>query len=161
MYKLSFTRPLSRLCFLLITTAVAVPMWLCFLSSRLSVLGKTTSQRFENESTIYNLCVVWDCIAKLKYHFNVIRQYLVKVFGHAHSAHKPCYTKEYIVNLVRVSQNQNDRVTSQKHFADVSILVHRSGLLRSLSCLRRLRPHFLNVLQNQVAVSIESFHSCQ
>lgn len=41
------------------------------------------------------------------------------------------------------------------HLANKSILVHRSSLL-SGTISRRLSPHFLHVLQDHIAMSVES-----
>lgn len=65
------------------------------------------------------------------------------------------------VNSVRVSEHQYDRVASEEHLTDISVLVHRPGLLYSLAWLGHLRPHFLHVLQHHVAMSVEGLHSRQ
>jgi hypothetical protein len=45
--------------------------------------------------------------------------------------------------------------TLHSHLADISVLVHWSAFL-AVSQTRRLRPHLLDVLQNHVAMAIES-----
>mmetsp|Transcript_2130 Transcript_2130/g.5647 ORF Transcript_2130/g.5647 Transcript_2130/m.5647 type:complete len:226 (-) Transcript_2130:314-991(-) len=61
----------------------------------------------------------------------------------------------------RIAHNDNDRITPQKHFANVSILVDRCPSSFPLSSLGRLRPHFFDVLQEQIHVSIVGLDSSQ
>ena len=64
-------------------------------------------------------------------------------------------------NLVRITQNKNNRISSQKHFADIPILIDRTSFLRSLASLWNFCPHFLHIFQNHVAVSIKRLYSSQ
>ncbi len=56
------------------------------------------------------------------------------------------------MQLNSTQQNQDDTITSEKHFADESVLINA---LRAALAL--LRPHFLYVFKHHVAVSVESF----
>lgn len=82
---------------------------------------------------------------------------------------------------IRISQDENDGVASQKHFTDVSVFVDWLSLLfawnhsktderkltkksRSFITFSRPRhfgPHFLDSLQNHIAMAVKSLHSSQ
>lgn len=64
-------------------------------------------------------------------------------------------------SLFRISQHHNDRVASQKHFRDESILAHRRSLLLSLASLWYLCPCLSNSLQHHVAVTIKGLDAGQ
>jgi len=61
----------------------------------------------------------------------------------------------------RIPQNQNHRISAQKHLGDVTILVHRLRLLLAFAGFRDLGPQFLDVLEDHVAMSIKSLHPRQ
>lgn len=63
--------------------------------------------------------------------------------------------------LHRVSQHEDDRISSQEHLRDESVLVDRLGLLLALAGLRLLGPHLLHVLEDHVAVAVESLHATE
>jgi hypothetical protein len=63
--------------------------------------------------------------------------------------------------LVGVSEHENNGVASEEHLANVSILVHRPGLLQALACFGRFRPHLLYVLEHEVAVAVEGLDTRQ
>lgn len=63
--------------------------------------------------------------------------------------------------LVGVPKDKYHRVSTQKHLANISVLVDRPGFLLSLARLGRLRPHFLHVLEHHIAVSVEGLHAGQ
>ncbi len=52
----------------------------------------------------------------------------------------------------RVSKDQDNRITTEEHFWDVSVLVHRLRLLLSLPCTGHFSPHLLNILKYHVAM---------
>jgi hypothetical protein len=54
-------------------------------------------------------------------------------------------------------QDEDDRVTTQEHLADESVLVHTLALV----ALGLLGPHLLYVLQHHVAVSVKSLDTGQ
>ena len=56
----------------------------------------------------------------------------------------------------RVAHDQNDGIPSQKHLADIAILVHGRAALAALATLGRLRPHLLDVLEEQIEMPVVS-----
>ena len=56
----------------------------------------------------------------------------------------------------RVAHNQNDRIASEEHLANVPILVHGGAPLAALATLGGFRPHLLDVLEEQVEMSVVS-----
>lgn len=60
-----------------------------------------------------------------------------------------------------ITEDQNDRVSSQEHFTDDPILVHRLHLLLSLARSRDFSPHLGDIFQYHVAVPIEGFDSSE
>jgi len=57
-------------------------------------------------------------------------------------------------------QNQNDRVTSQKHLTNETILIDGPALLPA-SQARGLGPHLLDILQDHVAMAVEGLDARQ
>lgn len=57
-------------------------------------------------------------------------------------------------------KHQDNAVASEKHLADETVLVDWSSLL-SIRQSRDLSPHLLHVLQDHVAMSVESLHTAQ
>jgi len=60
-------------------------------------------------------------------------------------------------NLCGVSKDQDDRIASEEHLANESILVH--GLL--VLSLRHFRPHLLHVLQDHITMPIKGLYTSQ
>lgn len=56
----------------------------------------------------------------------------------------------------RVAHNQNNGIPSQEHLAYVPILVHRRATLAALATLGGFRPHLLDVLEEQIEMSVVS-----
>ena len=56
----------------------------------------------------------------------------------------------------RVAHNQNNGIPSQEHLANVSVLVHRRATLATLATLGGLRPHLLDVLEEQIEMPVVS-----
>ena len=80
-----------------------------------------------------------------------------------------------------ISEDKDDGVTTQEHFADKSVLVDGLGLLfackdtkiviannsnqlfilLTFACLGHFGPHLLDTLQNHVAMPVKSFNSAE
>ena len=52
-----------------------------------------------------------------------------------------------------VSEDQDDRIPSEEHLGDETILVDWFTLLLALPCLRDLHPHLLHIFQDHVTMS--------
>jgi len=59
-----------------------------------------------------------------------------------------------------ILQHKNNRIPSQEHLGDVSILVDGLGFL-SLASLGDFVPHLLHVFQHHVTVTVEGLHTTQ
>ena len=69
--------------------------------------------------------------------------------------------KDLINNLLtkRILQHKNNRITTKKHFRNITIFVDGLGLLLTLSCLGSLGPHFFYIFEDHVTMTIEGFHT--
>lgn len=65
-----------------------------------------------------------------------------------------------VLRLFRVSQNEDDGVAAEKKLRNEAVFVHGSHFFFPPT-LGRLRPHFANVSEHQIAVAIESLHAPQ
>ncbi len=63
------------------------------------------------------------------------------------------------VHLVRIAQNKNDGITTQKHLWNKSILVDWLGFFLSLAWLWGFSPHFLHVFQDPYQKDMENYYS--
>ncbi len=61
----------------------------------------------------------------------------------------------------RVAEDQNNGVSSEEEFSNVSVLVDWLSLLLAFACLGHLRPHLLHILQDHIEVAIKGLHSGQ
>lgn len=60
-----------------------------------------------------------------------------------------------ICALDRVPEHENDRVSSEEHFADLPVLVDLLRFLLALPRFGHFGPHLRHILQHHVAVTIE------
>ena len=73
----------------------------------------------------------------------------------------PPTCRAFFSPLVRVAQNQDHAISTKKHLVDEPILVDSPTCLAGLVALGLLRPHFLHVLENHVAVSVKGLDASQ
>jgi len=63
--------------------------------------------------------------------------------------------------LEGIAENQNHTISSQEHFGNESVLVNWFPFLLAFTRSWILRPHFLNVLQHHITMSVKSFDTGQ
>ena len=74
-----------------------------------------------------------------------------------HPCLPPCLTTIYSIASL-TEQDKNDGITAQEHLADETVLVDfATGL--AVGQTGRFCPHLFRVLQNHVAVTVESLHA--
>jgi len=72
---------------------------------------------------------------------------------------KPYYQyQKKTCHLLRVTQDKDDAVSTEKHFTDESVLVHRLCLRLTLWYLG---PHLSHILQHHVHVPVKGFYSSE
>jgi len=81
---------------------------------------------------------------------------------------KLCYV-QFHLSLKWISQDKNDRISTEEHLWDVSVLVDRFGFLLAFASFWHLSPHLFYVLHHHIAVPatewschilIKCYYSC-
>ena len=74
-----------------------------------------------------------------------------------HPRQPPCLTTKHSIASL-TEQNKDDGIAAQEHLADEAVLVDFATRL-AVSQSGRFCPHLFRVLQNHVAVTVESLHA--
>uniref|UniRef100_A0A0V0HI42 Putative ovule protein n=1 Tax=Solanum chacoense TaxID=4108 RepID=A0A0V0HI42_SOLCH len=61
--------------------------------------------------------------------------------------------------LLRISEDNDHRISPKEHFADKPIFVNSNSFLFSFSSLGNLSPHFSNIFKDHIAVTIKCSHT--